>query len=36
MTEFCNIAVPIEVLDRLEPVKDDDEAVKMIGCEIAG
>lgn len=36
MTEFCNISVPKEVLDRLEPVKDDDEAVKMIGCDIAG
>jgi methylenetetrahydrofolate reductase (NADPH) len=36
MTEYCNISVPSQVLDRLNPVKDDDEAVKEIGCEIAG
>jgi methylenetetrahydrofolate reductase (NADPH) len=35
MTEFCNISVPPHVLERLEPVKEDDEAVKIIGCEIA-
>ena len=35
MTEFCDITVPPHVMERLEPVKDDDEAVKMIGCEIA-
>jgi len=35
MTRYCNISVPPEVLQRLEPVKDDDEAVKEIGCEIA-
>lgn len=35
MTEYCEIAVPPEVLERLNPVKDDDEAVKEIGCEIA-
>jgi len=35
MTEYCNIAVPSEVFERLSPVKDDDEAVKEIGCEIA-
>lgn len=35
MTEYCNIAVPKEIWDRLEPVKDDDEAVKDIGCMIA-
>lgn len=35
MTEYCGIAVPSEVLERLNPVRDDDEAVKEIGCEIA-
>ena len=35
MTEYCNIAVPAEVFERMNPVKDDDEAVKEIGCEIA-
>jgi len=35
MTKFCDIAVPPHVMQQLEPVKDDDEAVKMIGCEIA-
>jgi len=35
MTEYCGIKVPAEVFDRLNPVKDDDEAVKMIGCEFA-
>lgn len=35
MTDFCNITVPTEILVRLHPVQDDDEAVKMIGCEIA-
>lgn len=35
MTEYCNITVPKHIMERLEPVKDDDEAVKEIGCEIA-
>ena len=35
MTRYCNIKVPQAVWDRLDPVKDDDEAVKEIGCEIA-
>lgn len=35
MTEYCSIAVPPQVFQRLEPVKGDDEAVKEIGCEIA-
>jgi len=35
MTDFCDIQVPQHVLDLLLPVKDDDEAVKEIGCEIA-
>jgi methylenetetrahydrofolate reductase (NADPH) len=35
MTEYCNIAVPKAIYERLERVKDDDEAVKDIGCEIA-
>jgi len=35
MTSFCNISVPPSVLERLERVRHDDEAVKKIGCEIA-
>lgn len=35
MTEYCGVSVPTAVLERLEPVKDDDEAVKEIGCDIA-
>jgi len=35
MTEYCGVSVPPAVLERLEPVRDDDEAVKEIGCEIA-
>jgi methylenetetrahydrofolate reductase (NADPH) len=35
MTTYCGVAVPKYVMERLEPVKDDDEAVKEIGCEIA-
>lgn len=35
MTEYCNTSVPSHVMDRLEPVKYDDEAVKDIGVEIA-
>ena len=35
MTSFCNISVPSSVLERLERVRHDDEAVKKIGCEIA-
>jgi len=35
MTEFCGISVPRHVMERLEPVKYDDEAVKKIGCEIS-
>lgn len=35
MTNYCNISVPKHVMDRLEPVKDDDEAIKDIGVEIA-
>ena len=35
MTEYCGISVPAHVMERLAPVKDDDEAVKEIGCEIA-
>lgn len=35
MTSFCNISVPNSVLERLERVRHDDEAVKKIGCEIA-
>jgi methylenetetrahydrofolate reductase (NADPH) len=35
MTQFCDVAVPDHIMERLEPVKDDDEAAKIIGCEIA-
>lgn len=35
MTQFCGISVPSKVIDRLEGVRHDDEAVKKIGCEIA-
>jgi methylenetetrahydrofolate reductase (NADPH) len=35
MTTYCRVAVPKSVIELLEPVKDDDEAVKEIGCEIA-
>ena len=35
MTDFCGISVPKGVLDLLLPVKDDDDAVKEIGCSIA-
>jgi len=35
MTEVCETKVPPEMMQRLEPVKGDDEAVKDIGCEIA-
>lgn len=35
MTSFFHITVPEYIMKRLEPVKEDDEAVKEIGCEIA-
>ena len=35
MTEFCCVSVPSHILKRLECVKDDMEAVKKIGNEIA-
>jgi methylenetetrahydrofolate reductase (NADPH) len=35
MTRYCNIKVPQSIWDRLNPAKDDDEAVKDIGCDIA-
>lgn len=35
MTKYCGVEVPNALLERLEPVRDDDEAVKAIGCEIA-
>jgi methylenetetrahydrofolate reductase (NADPH) len=34
MTEFCGVSVPASLIQRLEPVKDDMEAVKQIGSEI--
>jgi len=35
MTEYCGVRVPQQLRDRLEPVKDDDDAVKRVGCEVA-
>ena len=35
MTQFCGISVPKDVMERLQVVRHDDEAVKKIGCEIA-
>lgn len=35
MTEYCQVSVPQHVWERIEPVKDDDEAIKEVGCEIA-
>lgn len=35
MTSFCGVSAPDGILVRLEPVKDDMEAVKQIGNEIA-
>jgi len=35
MTKFCGISVPKSVIERLQEVRHDDEAVKKIGCEIA-
>ena len=35
MTQFCRSKVPDKIFDRLGPVKDDDEAVKIAGIEIA-
>lgn len=36
MTRYCGVAVPSSVWNRLEAVnKNDDEAVKRLGCEIA-
>ncbi|KAI8322115.1 methylenetetrahydrofolate reduct [Martensiomyces pterosporus] len=35
MTELCRINVPQEIWDRLEPIKDDDQAIKDYGIEVA-
>ncbi|KAJ1949649.1 methylenetetrahydrofolate reductase (NAD(P)H) met13, partial [Linderina macrospora] len=35
MTELCRISVPQEIWDRLEPIKDDDQAIKDYGIEVA-
>lgn len=35
MTDYCGIKVPSAIMDLLLPVKDDDDAVKEIGCKIA-
>jgi methylenetetrahydrofolate reductase (NADPH) len=35
MTQYCGVKVPTSVMERLEPVRHDDEAIKEIGCDIA-
>lgn len=35
MTKFCTISVPPAVMEMLEPVKHEDEAVNEIGCQTA-
>ena len=35
MTEYCQVSVPAHVWEQLDPVKNDDEAVKRVGCQIA-
>ena len=36
MTQYCGVTVPESILHRLEAVnKNDDEAVKLLGCDIA-
>lgn len=35
MTDFCNVSAPQDLRNRLAKVKDDDEAVKEIGCQVA-
>ncbi|KAJ1858744.1 methylenetetrahydrofolate reductase (NAD(P)H) met13 [Coemansia sp. RSA 1822] len=35
MTDLCRIKVPQEIWDRLEPIKDDDQAIKDYGIEVA-
>jgi len=34
MTGYCGTRVPTEVFERLSPIKDNDEAVKEVGCQI--
>jgi methylenetetrahydrofolate reductase (NADPH) len=34
MTGFCKTAVPQQILDALEPIKDDDAAVKAYGIQL--
>lgn len=34
MTGFCKTYVPPEITERLEEIKDDDEAVKLYGIEL--
>lgn len=34
MTEFCNIKVPTHITNQLEPIRDNDESVKEVGCQI--
>jgi methylenetetrahydrofolate reductase (NADPH) len=36
MTQYCGVTVPSSIVSRLEVVnKNDDEAVKLLGCDIA-
>lgn len=34
MTDFCKTAIPQEIRDAIEPIKDDDEKVKEVGVTI--
>lgn len=35
MTSFCNTKIPQKIIDRIEPIKADDEKVKDYGIELA-
>jgi methylenetetrahydrofolate reductase (NADPH) len=35
MTKYCNISVPKSLMNRLESVKDNDDAIKEIGIDLA-
>ncbi len=35
MTKFCGVSIPTSIIERLEPIRDDMEAVKRIGSDIA-
>ena len=35
MTDYCGIHVPIEIWNKLNPIRDNDEYVKDLGCKLA-